>query len=108
MEIFQHGMWSRVLDDQWDMQEASVVCRQLQCGKAETAYISLKPQRGTGPVGLRGVRCTGHEANLTLCNTSLPESVLAAGIAEDVGAVCWGEWHCTGPPRLWAGRAAGP
>ena len=75
-----------------------MVCRQLRCGEAERAYNPPKPQRGTGPVGLQGVRCAGHEASLTLCNTSVPENALAAGIAEDVGVVCWGEWHCTGPP----------
>ncbi|KAK4811205.1 hypothetical protein QYF61_021276 [Mycteria americana] len=105
VEILQRGTWGRVLDDQWDMQ-TSVVCRQLQCGEAEAAYIPPKPQRGTGPVGLRGVWCAGHEAKLTLCNTSVPESALAAGIAEDVGVVCWGSWQVrlvNGPGRC-AGR----
>ncbi|XP_061876056.1 scavenger receptor cysteine-rich type 1 protein M130-like [Colius striatus] len=86
VEIFQRGTWGRVLSEQWDVAEARVACRQLRCGEAETAYKPPKAERGPGPVGLRGVRCQGHEAQLSLCNVSWP----AAGVMEDVGVVCQG------------------
>ncbi|XP_061876040.1 antigen WC1.1-like [Colius striatus] len=102
VEIFQRGTWGRVLSEQWDVAEARVACRQLRCGEAETAYKPPKAERGTGPVGLRGVRCQGHEAQLSLCNVSWP----AAGVVEDVGVVCEGSRRvrlANGPGRC-AGR----
>ncbi|XP_067164791.1 antigen WC1.1-like, partial [Apteryx mantelli] len=104
VEMLLHGTWVRVLDDQWDVNDASVVCRQFQCGEAERAYNPPKPERGTGPVGLRRVQRAGKETRLTLCNISLPEAV-PEGIAEDVGVVCSGSRRV----RLvnGAGRCAG-
>ncbi|CAM4472924.1 unnamed protein product [Lepidochelys kempii] len=104
VEISLHGVWSRVLDDQWDMNDASVVCRQLQCGVAEKAYNPPMSQRGTGPVGLKSVRCGGNETRLTLCDSYMFETA-QAGIAEDVGVICSG----SGRIRLvnGAGRCAG-
>ncbi|XP_065434803.1 deleted in malignant brain tumors 1 protein-like [Chrysemys picta bellii] len=104
VEISLRGVWGRVLDDQWDMDDASVVCRELQCGVAEKAYNPAKSERGTGPVGLRSVQCAGNETNLTLCITSMSQAE-QAGIADDVGVVCSGSRRI----RLvnGAGRCAG-
>uniref|UniRef100_A0A8C3FRE4 Soluble scavenger receptor cysteine-rich domain-containing protein SSC5D n=1 Tax=Chrysemys picta bellii TaxID=8478 RepID=A0A8C3FRE4_CHRPI len=85
VEISLHGVWSRVLDDQWDMNDAKVVCRELQCGVTEKAYNPPKSERGTGPVGLRSVRCAGNETRLTLCDNSTSETA-QAGIVGSIPA----------------------
>uniref|UniRef100_A0A8D2MDR0 SRCR domain-containing protein n=1 Tax=Zonotrichia albicollis TaxID=44394 RepID=A0A8D2MDR0_ZONAL len=90
VEISLHGVWSRVLDDNWDIRDAHVVCTQLQCGTAEKAYYLPKSERGTGLVGLRSVQCTGNETQLMLCNTSYYQTV-PTGVSEDVGVICSGD-----------------
>ncbi|CAM5080722.1 unnamed protein product [Eretmochelys imbricata] len=105
VEISLHGVWGRVLDDQWDMNDASVVCRELQCGVTEKAFNPPKSGRGTGPVGLRSVQCAGNETRLTLCNISAFETAQAR-ITEDTGVVCSGSRRIrlvNGPGRC-AGR----
>ncbi|KFP61571.1 Scavenger receptor cysteine-rich type 1 protein M130, partial [Cariama cristata] len=89
VEISLHGMWSRVLDDDWDIKDAHVVCRQLQCGIAKKAYYLLRSERGVGLVGLRSVQCAGNETQLMLCKTSHTQTV-PTGVAEDVGVICSG------------------
>ncbi|XP_068038887.1 antigen WC1.1-like isoform X5 [Anomalospiza imberbis] len=96
VEISLHGAWSRVLDDDWDIRDAHVVCRQLQCGTAEKAYYLPKSERGMGLVGLRSVQCTGNETQLMLCNTSHYQTV-PTGVSEDVGVICSGRKEATSP-----------
>uniref|UniRef100_K7FZG7 SRCR domain-containing protein n=1 Tax=Pelodiscus sinensis TaxID=13735 RepID=K7FZG7_PELSI len=105
VEISLRGVWSQVLDDQWDMNDASVVCRQLQCGEAERAYNPPSSEQGTGPVGLRRVQCAGNETRLAGCDISTSETA-QEGIAEAVGVVCSGSRQIrlmNGPGRC-AGR----
>ncbi|NXL97351.1 SRCRM protein, partial [Tyrannus savana] len=93
VEIALHGVWSRVLDDDWNIRDAQVVCRQLQCGTAEKAYYLPKSERGRGLVGLRSVQCTGNETQLMLCKTYQYQTV-PMGVSEDVGVICSGELLC--------------
>lgn len=90
VEISLHGTWSRVLDDDWNIKDAHVVCRQLQCGIAEKAYYLPRSERGKGLVALRNVQCAGNETQLMLCKTSHSQTV-PMGVAEDVGVICSGE-----------------
>ncbi|NXD14823.1 SRCRM protein, partial [Nothocercus nigrocapillus] len=90
VEISLYGMWRRVLDDDWDIKDANVVCKQLQCGIANKAYYPSRSERGMGLVGLRSVQCSGNETQLMLCKTSYSETV-PVGVAEDVGVICSGE-----------------
>ncbi|XP_033915818.1 antigen WC1.1-like [Melopsittacus undulatus] len=89
VEILLHGIWSRVLDDDWDIKDAHVVCRQLECGTAQKAYYLPRSKRGIGVVGFRSVQCAGNETQLMLCKTSRSHTV-PSGVAEDVGVVCSG------------------
>ncbi|NWH64675.1 SRCRM protein, partial [Geococcyx californianus] len=93
VEISLYGVWSRVLDDDWDIKDAHVVCRELQCGFAEKAYYLPRSERGLGLVGLRSVQCAGNETQLMLCKTSHSQTV-PTGVAEDVGVICSGELLC--------------
>ena len=55
-------------DDDWDMNDASVVCRELGFPKALTA---TKPAvfgtGGNGTIWTNNVRCAGNETSLTQC-----------------------------------------
>ncbi|XP_051001058.1 scavenger receptor cysteine-rich domain-containing protein SCART1 [Acomys russatus] len=105
LEISLDGSWGRVLDDAWDMRDASVVCRQLGCGEPQRAYNAPAPIHWTVPVGLSQVRCLGAETRLTQCNVST-SLLVPAGTLQDAGVVCSGSLRmrlAAGPGRC-AGR----
>ncbi|TKS76440.1 Deleted in malignant brain tumors 1 protein [Collichthys lucidus] len=92
VEIHHKGQWGTVCDDEWEMTNGDVVCRQLGCGHAVSAPTSAHFGRGTGPIWLDNVQCTGQEAALTHCtHPGFGEN--NCGHGEDAGVICLGALH---------------
>ncbi|XP_039456307.1 deleted in malignant brain tumors 1 protein-like [Oreochromis aureus] len=70
VEIFHNNMWGTVTDYNWDLNDAEVVCRQINCGSALQAPRSAYFGAGTGQIWLSGVTCSGNESSLTECQHS--------------------------------------
>ncbi|KAJ8349124.1 hypothetical protein SKAU_G00277130 [Synaphobranchus kaupii] len=87
LEVFHRGSWGTVCDDSWDLEDAQVVCRQLQCGTALSAPLPSFFGPGNGPVWLDEVGCVGNETSLWDCPTN-PWGQTDCGHKEDVGVVC--------------------
>uniref|UniRef100_A0A8B9J8P4 SRCR domain-containing protein n=1 Tax=Astyanax mexicanus TaxID=7994 RepID=A0A8B9J8P4_ASTMX len=91
LEVFHSGSWGTVSDELWDIEDAQVVCRQLQCGVALSDLVPV-PARfgsGTGPIWLNEVECEGNEASLWNCRHQLCGED-ECGHKDDVGVVCSG------------------
>ena len=87
LQIYHKGAWGNICDDNWDMRDALVACRQLGLGTAREALLTnydgnhytydwsadndytidyVRQQRGE-PIWMDNVRCSGTEARLADC-----------------------------------------
>ena len=55
-------------DDEWDRQDADVVCRELGYLGASVFHSSSGTDQGVSHVWMDNVQCVGNESSLTLCD----------------------------------------
>ena len=84
VEVYHNNRWGTVCDDNWNIQNAQVVCRQLGLGGAIT---STYYGRGTGKIWLDDVECTGNETSLGNCEHE-GWGDHNCGHREDIGIQC--------------------
>ncbi|XP_071841004.1 scavenger receptor cysteine-rich domain-containing group B protein-like isoform X2 [Apostichopus japonicus] len=96
VEIYYDGQWGTVCDDAWDIQDATVVCRQLGFLSAVDARSSAYYGEGTGPILLDEVVCVGYETRLEYCSN---EGWYIHNCVhwEDAGVECLNDIYMTSP-----------
>ncbi|XP_078421460.1 scavenger receptor cysteine-rich domain-containing group B protein-like [Cetorhinus maximus] len=93
VEVLYRGQWGTVVDKLWDMRDAAVVCRELDCGTALSAWGSAQFGEGSGPVVTGNVQCTGTEAVLSLCPAAKWDHYSEYSHSWDAGVICSGKTH---------------
>ncbi|XP_032329259.1 scavenger receptor cysteine-rich type 1 protein M130 isoform X2 [Camelus ferus] len=87
IEIKFQGQWGTVCDDDFSMNHAAVVCKQLQCGGPVSFSGSANFGEGSGPIWFDDLVCNGNESALWNCKHS-GWGKHNCDHAEDAGVIC--------------------
>nr|XP_024655342.1 uncharacterized protein LOC101472590 [Maylandia zebra] len=69
LQVKSNQRWSSVCEDDFDLQDAEVVCRELGCGPPSLLQGALYGE-AEAPVWSREFQCGGHESALLDCRSS--------------------------------------
>jgi len=67
LEVQYNDQWGTICDDQFDLKEAQVACRQLQCGTTDVRRVyGMGGAKASQPIWLDRIRCHGNERGLAV------------------------------------------
>ncbi|KAL9961267.1 hypothetical protein ACROYT_G030176 [Oculina patagonica] len=87
VEVYHNGQWGTVCDDDWDINDANVVCKQLGFPSASSAPQVAAYGQGSDPIWMDNVNCQGGEALLFDC-AHTGWGIHNCGHHEDASVVC--------------------
>uniref|UniRef100_A0A452QM24 CD163 molecule n=1 Tax=Ursus americanus TaxID=9643 RepID=A0A452QM24_URSAM len=87
IEVKFQGQWGTVCDDNFNIDHASVVCKQLECGSAVSFSGSANFGEGSGPIWFDDLVCSGNESALWNCKHE-GWGKHNCDHSEDVGVIC--------------------
>jgi len=96
VEVFHENKWGTVCDSGFNLKSASVLCRSLGYGSAESIAVRSGYGRGIGKVWLSQLKCAGNELWLHECDHAGWGKTLHCGRhVGDVGVKCRVPSNCT-------------
>ena len=67
MEVYHNGEWGTVCDDGWDLNDAQVVCNELEIGDVVFVRHNSFYGQGSGRIWLINLRCNSTEWTFGNC-----------------------------------------
>ncbi|XP_065830989.1 scavenger receptor cysteine-rich domain superfamily protein-like [Oscarella lobularis] len=105
VELLRNGVWGTICDNDWDIADAAVACRQMNRGYsgATAATKGAHFGEGSGAIWMDGLRCSGTESDLSECSFG-GWGIHQCNHSQDVGVVCTGDIRLVGGLRPEEGR----